>query len=85
VKSGGLLRGDIILPELIRRNHAEYVAALQAVDASLAGGNLNLAPLHALVSRLLDEQLQSADVTPAAADTRSTDRTPGDDGQPQQS
>jgi Fic family protein len=67
VKSGGWLRGDTILPELIRRNHAEYVTALQAVDASLLAGNLNLGPLHALVSRLLDEQIQSAGVTPAGS------------------
>jgi hypothetical protein len=79
VKSGGWLRGDTILPELIRRNHAEYVTALQAVDASLLAGNLDLGALHALVSRLLDEQLQSAGVTATDADNPSAAETPDDE------
>lgn len=63
VKAGGLLPGTTILPELIRQNHQEYVAALQEGHDS-AGANL--ARLHALVSRLLAEQLQSAQPPPAA-------------------
>lgn len=60
VKSGGWLRGDTILPELIRQNRDEYVAALKAADQSAASGTLDLSVLHRLVSRLLSEQLQMA-------------------------
>lgn len=57
VKAGGWLRGETILPELLRQNRPEYVLALQAADHSFQDGNLDLAPLHALISRLLAEQL----------------------------
>lgn len=57
---GGWLPGTIILPELIRQNRAEYVVALQAVDASYNAGALDLAPLHTLLQRLIQEQLASA-------------------------
>jgi fido (protein-threonine AMPylation protein) len=60
VKAGGWLPGSIILPELLRRNRAEYVAALQAVDASVTNGSIDMSALHALVQRLLEEQLGSA-------------------------
>jgi hypothetical protein len=56
VKSGGWLRGNTILPELIRQNHAEYCAALQLGHDSFAAGNLDLAVLHAFIVRLLNEQ-----------------------------
>jgi Fic family protein len=59
--TGGLLPGTTILPELLRRNHGEYVKALQAADTSFASGQLDLAPLHALITRLLNEQLASAE------------------------
>lgn len=57
LKSGQWLPGDVLLPELIRQHRAEYVAALQAADASLATPNLDLSQLHALLTRLLNEQL----------------------------
>ncbi|MFT7594075.1 MAG: hypothetical protein ACI8R4_001393 [Paracoccaceae bacterium] len=57
VKLGGWLDGDRILPELLRSNRPEYVAALKLVDASAKTGNFDLAPLHAIISRLLSEQL----------------------------
>ena len=60
VKSGGWLAGETILPELIRRNRNEYVEALKKVDKSLKAGALDMSVLHALLSRLLAEQLQSA-------------------------
>jgi len=60
LKSGGWLPGEIILPELLRRNRDEYVAALRAADASLAIGPLDMSVLHDLVSRLLDQQLATA-------------------------
>ncbi|EHP90085.1 Fic family protein [Methylorubrum extorquens] len=60
LRLGNLIAGEVILPELLRRNRADYVKALRAVDASLAAGSLDLTPLHELISRLLEEQLQSA-------------------------
>lgn len=59
LKAGGWLPGGPILPELLRQNRPEYVAALQHADAK-AGQADYLAPLHDLVSRLLGEQLASA-------------------------
>lgn len=57
MKLGGWLPGDTILPELIRAHRAEYVLALKAADLSAAAGNLDLSALHALLARLLDQQL----------------------------
>jgi prophage maintenance system killer protein len=63
LKLGGWLPGEVILPELIRRNRTDYVAALRLVDESAVAGKLDLAPLHTLISRLLEDQLKSAGVT----------------------
>lgn len=60
LKVGQWLPGVTILPELLRRERERYVIALKEVDASLATGTLNLNTLHALMSELLTEQLQSA-------------------------
>ncbi len=60
IKSGGLLPGKIILPELITRERPTYIAALKHADESLKNGNLDLAPLHTLVSNLLKEQIDGA-------------------------
>lgn len=57
VKAGGPLSGQTILPELLRQNRNDYVAALKAADASLKVGPLDLSVLHALVSKLLNIQL----------------------------
>ena len=65
LKSGGWLPGTPILPELIRQNRAEYVQALKEADQVNAQGQQNLQPLHALLSRLISEQLAS--VTPQVA------------------
>jgi Fic family protein len=65
LKAGGWLIGVEILPELIRQNHQEYVDALQIGHDTFNAGNLDLTTLHALVSRLLNQQLQSAQ--PAAS------------------
>lgn len=63
LKSGGLLRGNIILPELIRQNRDEHIEALQVAHDSFAQtGEPNLAPLHAIVTRLIDQQMQSAGI-----------------------
>ncbi|MFK4075904.1 Fic family protein [Ectopseudomonas khazarica] len=66
VKSGGWLPGAPILPELIRLHRAEYVAALQQVDAAYAQGAEDLTPLHQLLSRLIADQLNGAQQPPAA-------------------
>lgn len=70
LKSGGLLPGATILPELIKQNRPAYVAALKQVDASILAGNLDLTPLHTLLQTLLEQQLASAapvgPVAPAA-------------------
>ncbi|PPQ19874.1 hypothetical protein CV770_07720 [Bradyrhizobium sp. AC87j1] len=90
VAAGGLLPGTKILPELIRQNRPEYCDALQLGHDSFERGNLDLSVLHALVSRLVNEQLQSATPAPSpspgapivlpAASTPSTGATPGATG-----
>lgn len=55
------LPGKSILPELITHNRPEYVAALKVADAG------DLSALHALLSRLLEEQLKSAEPAPVGA------------------
>jgi hypothetical protein len=57
LKAGGWLPKQTILPELIRQNRQEYVDALQIALDAFAAGALNIAPLHAFVSRLLAQQL----------------------------
>jgi len=58
------LQGTTILPELIKQNRAEYVKALEDVDATLLAGKLDLSVLHVFLSKLLNQQLASV---PAAA------------------
>jgi|SRR5690606_15683851 Fic family protein len=64
VKVGQWLPGAPILPELIRRERAAYVDALKQVDASLARGAVDLTPLHALLARLIQEQISGAQAQP---------------------
>jgi fido (protein-threonine AMPylation protein) len=64
VKAGGWLPGQLILPELIRQNHPEYVAALQVGHDTFAASALDLSKLHDFVSRLLEQQLGTAGITP---------------------
>lgn len=60
LKLGGWPKGTTILPELIRRNRNEYCDALQkAHDAFSKTGEPDLSDLHAIVIRLLQEQLAS--------------------------
>lgn len=70
LKLGGWLPGAPIVPELLRANRPEYVAALKAADASMPTGTLDLSALHALLSRLFEQQLATAEQAPvdAAAD-----------------
>lgn len=61
LRLGGWPKGNIILPELIRKNRDVYCAALQtAHDAFNADGQVELEELHSIVARLLEEQLASA-------------------------
>ncbi|MFO1144743.1 MAG: Fic family protein [Amaricoccus sp.] len=50
VKNGGLLPGEVILPELLEQDHGRYVAGLRAADVG------RLPVLAALVARLVAEQ-----------------------------
>ena len=59
VKAGGWLAGKVILPELLRHNRDEYVEALKSADKAVQEGNEDISQLHALVSRLLAEQMAS--------------------------
>lgn len=63
LKAGGWLPGQKLLPERIRENRDEYVAALKAADASV-GAALDLGALHSLLARLLSEQMAEGE-TPA--------------------
>lgn len=60
LRMGGWLPGSKLLPDLIKQNRNEYVAALKVADRSYATGKIDLVGLHALLERLLDEQLASA-------------------------
>lgn len=73
VRAGGWLPGDKILPELLRHHRDEYVQHLIAADESLKSGTLDLSGLHGLVSRLLKQQLSTAEIdeAPAEANTDS--------------
>ncbi len=65
------LPGEVILPELLRRNRDEYVQALKDVDASMRAGAIDLSALHGLVTRLLSEQMAPF-ITPSPAPSTSS-------------
>lgn len=68
--AGGLLPGYPPLPELITRNRDEYIQGLLQAHRTFRAGSVDLVPLHALLSRLVGEQLASAQVvTPAPPPT----------------
>lgn len=75
LKTGGWLPGETILPELLRQNREEYVAALKKGDASLKAGALDLTDLHTLISQLLDTQLAPY-INASAASIPSNPATP---------
>lgn len=64
LKSDGWLPGERIVPALLKENREEYVQALKTADASVVSGNLDLGPLHALLVRLIGEQLASQTAEP---------------------
>lgn len=66
IKAGGWLPGSTILPELIRRDRDEYCVHLQHAHDTFAAGEADLRPLHELVSRLVQEQIDSAAIAPEA-------------------
>lgn len=58
VSAGNWLRGETILPELLRQNRENYVNALKVADAAYEeGGEPDLRELHAIVTSLLDQQM----------------------------
>lgn len=58
LSAGTWLPGEVILPELLRRNRGEYVEALRHADKIYHDtGVVDIEPLHIIVSRLLEEQL----------------------------
>lgn len=66
VYAGGPLPGKVILPELLRGNRDEYVEALRIADERHANGNetpVCLEQLHQLLSRLVQEQLDTHNST----------------------
>lgn len=66
LRFGGELPGTVTLPELISRDRDEYVLALQAIDASLATGVVDITPLQTMLQRLVVEQLATAGIHPPA-------------------
>lgn len=61
LKAGGWLAGTKLLPERLVENRPEYVAALKYADASWKAGALDLSVLHAMLVRLLNEQISESD------------------------
>lgn len=57
------LEGKPNLPELIRRDRPEYVAALEHATDTYEQGKIDLSILHSLLERLLDEQDYSRRMT----------------------
>ena len=57
VKAQQWLPGTTILPELIRRERSRYELGLQHADKAYAGGLIDMSPIHALLSELLNEQI----------------------------
>ncbi len=80
VKIGGLLPGARILPELLRHddNRKEHVRHLKHADKTLSeAGQPDLAPLHSMISRLLIEQLASAEQLPTGNGASADDMPDG--------
>ena len=57
LKLGGPLKGEVTLPELLRRNRSDYLGALQHARKTSAEGRLDLMPLQLLIARLVREQI----------------------------
>ena len=60
VKHGGWLKGEPILPELIRKERDEYVELLKSADAAFGEGRTDfLNGLRSFILRLSDQQIGS--------------------------
>lgn len=58
--SGGMIRGTTTLPELLKRDRDEYVMHLRHADKTAQEEQgVDLAPLRAMIERLLIEQMNS--------------------------
>ena len=61
VKAGGLLKGEPILPVLIRKERQQYIKLLQSADKDFKDRKRDfLKGLHQFLHRLIKRQLQSA-------------------------
>jgi Fic family protein len=60
VRSGGLIGGTKILPELIRESREPYYEALQAADKAWEAGELDFSRVEAYLAELLEEQVRHA-------------------------
>lgn len=69
VKAQQWLPGTTILPELIKRERTRYESGLQHADRSYAANALDLGPIHALLSELLNEQINGASHSAVAPQT----------------
>jgi len=59
VRGGALLGGMKIVPERIRENRMEYVAALRAADCAWNNGDYDLSLMESFLARLVDEQARN--------------------------
>ncbi|TPQ51405.1 hypothetical protein C2U72_08490 [Prosthecomicrobium hirschii] len=66
LSAGQLLKGNVILPELLRLNRDRYCEALRLGDISFQNGALDLSVLHNLMQELLAQQFESAGIEPVA-------------------
>lgn len=62
VLSGGWLPGSPILPRLIREDRDKLCEYLKHADQTAAAGQVDLKPLHELVSNCLKSQIESAGI-----------------------
>ena len=60
VRSRGRFPGTTFLPTLLK-DSLDYLPALRAVDDSAAAGEIDLTPIHALITALLAEQIASSE------------------------
>ncbi|WP_457767574.1 Fic family protein [Cyanobium sp. ULC082] len=64
VKAQQWLPGTAILPELIKRERTRYESGLRHADAAAVAGGMDLSPIHALLSELLNEQINGTPPPP---------------------
>jgi Fic family protein len=57
-RAGGLIGGDIIVPERIRADREPYYAALQAADRAWERGDLDFSEMEEYLARLVQDQVE---------------------------